>query len=109
MVPRVDRLFHTRYRDGGMMDGAPVGCPSQAKCLDWEELTLRFIGLDRPVPNIDGHTSYNVRYVVGGPHNLPPRFWHVREGRITAINELKPQEGYPTFDKWMGRPSQSPA
>jgi hypothetical protein len=89
-----------------MMDGAPVGCASQAKSLDWEELTLRFIGLDRPVPRIDGHTSYSVRYHAPGKHNFPPRFWHVRDGRIIAINEQKPQEGFPTFDRWAGTRTQ---
>lgn len=82
------------------IDGAPEGYDEQVKCWDWHELTCRFLGLDDAVPGIDGHESYSVRYNCHSSFPTPPRYWHVKGGRITAINELEPQLGLPVYNKW---------
>lgn len=84
-----------------MIDGAPEGYDNQVKCWSYEELALRFRGMDDAVPDIEGHTTYSVRY--NAERTMEARFWHVRNGLIGAINENKPQPGYPVFDKWGGR------
>lgn len=84
-----------------MIRDAPDGYDDQVKCWSWEELSLRFRGLDDNVPPIDGARTYSVRY--NAHRDLGVRYWHVSAGQIVAINEEKPQEGYPVFNKWGDR------
>jgi hypothetical protein len=81
-----------------MIRDAPEGYDEQVKCWSWEELGMHFRGLAESVPSIDGARTYSVRY--NTHKEIPARYWHVSNGQITAINEEKPQEGYPVFDKW---------
>jgi hypothetical protein len=75
---------------------------SRVEHMDWLKLATRFVGIRGPVEPIGGYQTFSVRYRPRGLNPGVPRFWHVVDGRIVAINEEAPLEGAPVFDGWKG-------